>query len=1329
MKKLKSAILFILISGHIFCQNQVQIANQSVIPGQVFYVEVEINNTEPFVALQLDLPIPDVFSLIDQSVELNPARIAGHDVQFSVMTGGAIRIICYSANNSPVSGNSGWFVRFQLEAGTVPDNYDLGPQDVLLANVLGENILSGISSGTIQILAPEINITPMEINFGKTAVSQQTDRSFNIQNNGTHTLAVTNLIIPDNQFTANIQTPLNINAGQSSSVTLTFTPTWKGQYDFPLTIQSDDPDEPELEVNIQAESYTINEIHVGSMFAFSDNEAELLVSINNMEEFAAVQFDLVLPDPLQYIDGSVTFSGRNTNHEISAQQFENNHLRLVAFSSDNSTFTGIDGDLIKIRFHVNGTGGHYSIPVQNGMIGHKDGSNILSAQYGGSLEVAAADISCSNNMNFGEVSSLENKTLELQLNNYGSDELVIDHIEFSGPSFTSSTTFPLTIPISQNNTISVQYENSVKGTYSGTLRIYSNDPDESPFPVQLSGETFIPNYIIIPNQQYASNQDIWLEVWVENYENFVALQFDLNYPFNNFNCLVEQAELSARLPDHQLQLTENQDGIIKVLIYSLNQTPANGQDGSVIKLKFSQDQATEGTFDFTLSNCILGNTSSDDILYGSQNGQITTINLPYAPILGQAENITQTSSSISWEIPNGSPIPESFLIDVSDNPGFTSFVSNYDQLDIGQVYSYNLSNLPDNQNLFCRLRAIRSGFPGPYSNVISFSTLPYLPWPVSLNEADQITTTGARISWIPNYEGGGDPSGYKLEISYNSDFTNYVPGYELLNINNVTEYIVNDLLPCNLYHFRILPYNEAGEGNTSIIKTFTTLSIPPESPVCNAPTNVTNSSFEANWEASQSGCDPTGYFLEVATDNQFTSKVTGFEHLDVGAVLSKEVTGLDPLVQYYYRIQGYNTGGNGSYSNTINVTTLNTIIEIKQIIPLVQGWNWLSFNTLPENPSLANVLETYVATNNDEIKTAPALGGSATYYGGTWYGLNNGIQPGVMYLLNTQTQNPKDITITGLSVDVSTPIPIVENWNWIGFNPQTSLGLGTALASLESENNDEIKTAPALGGSATYYGGIWYGLNDGLKPGIGYLLNSSKADELIYPADGSPVIPITPLIADNKMSEKYEIWINPSGLKNTMTVHAKVVLPSGEFLEASGSMLAAFKNNKCRGVFELFDGPVGKQFQLAIASNLENETDINYLVLNAENNKIYKINEKLDFELNTTLGKIHDPIYLTIGSILDIDEYLNRGKSIVFNTYPNPFTDKLNISFTNPKPQKVYITLFDGYGRKVRIIEDKTYQMGTYTIGFDTQNLPNGVYYIRMKTYNFTQNKKIVKAK
>lgn len=823
MKKLLSILFFVLISGQLISQNQLLISNQSVIPEQVFYIQIEVNNSDAFVALQLDLAIPDAFTLVDQSVELNSARIDGHTVTSSVLENGDLRILCYSTSNTPFIGNSAWVVRFQLEAGKIPGNYQFSPQNVLIGDSQSANILSGTTAGTIQIVAPEINIIPTELNFGETAVSQQSSRSFTIQNNGTQTLSITNITIPDNQFVSNKQLPFNIEAGQSTAVNITFTPTWKGSFDFDIHIISNDPDEPELEVAVLAQAYTINEIYAGSMFAFSGDESELLIAINNMEAFTAVQFDLALPTPLQYIDASVEFVGRNSNHGISAQQLDNNRLRVVAFSADNSAFTGTSGDLIKVRFQVNGTGGYYSIPVENGMIGHADGTNILSAQYGGSLQVAAADISCSTNLSFGEVSSLESKTLNLQINNYGSDELIIDRMEFSDASFSTTAIVPMNIPISQNNNISVQYKNSVEGTHSGSLSIFSNDPNESPFIIQLSGETFIPNYISIPDKTYNETQDIWVEVWVENYEEFVAMQFDLNYPSAVFNCLTEETELSERLSDHQLQITENPEGTLRVIIYSLSQTAAIGQNGSIVRLKFTQDQPTEGVFDFTLANTILGNTASENIIEGNQNGQITIIELPDASLALNATDIDQVSFMANWQAPSAGFVPTNYYLEVATDEEFTSKLSGYEHLDVGLVLTKTVTGLDPLTTYFYRLQSYNIGGDGAYSNTISLSTLPN----------------------------------------------------------------------------------------------------PPNAPLALDATSIDQVSFTANWQAPSSGFIPTGYYLEVATNEDFSALVSGFEHLDVGLLLTKSITGLDPLTNYFYRVQAYNTGGDGAFSNSISLTTLS----------------------------------------------------------------------------------------------------------------------------------------------------------------------------------------------------------------------------------------------------------------------------------------------------------------------------------------------------------------------------------------------------------------------
>ena len=93
----------------------------------------------------------------------------------------------------------------------------------------------------------------------------------------------------------------------------------------------------------------------------------------------------------------------------------------------------------------------------------------------------------------------------------------------------------------------------------------------------------------------------------------------------------------------------------------------------------------------------------------------------------------------------------------------------------------------------------------------------------------------------------------------------------------------------------------------------------PSPPVANPATFVASYSFRANWRSVNGA---TGYRLDVATNNSFTSYVTGYQNLNVGNDLSRLVTGLNPSTPYYYRVRAYNEHGTSGNSNVISVTTL-----------------------------------------------------------------------------------------------------------------------------------------------------------------------------------------------------------------------------------------------------------------------------------------------------------------------------------------------------------------------------------------------------------------------
>lgn len=92
-------------------------------------------------------------------------------------------------------------------------------------------------------------------------------------------------------------------------------------------------------------------------------------------------------------------------------------------------------------------------------------------------------------------------------------------------------------------------------------------------------------------------------------------------------------------------------------------------------------------------------------------------------------------------------------------------------------------------------------------------------------------------------------------------------------------------------------------------------------PVATPGSGATCDQIIANWEATQGA---TTYFIDVATDLNFMNYVPGYENLEVGNVLSKQITGLTNGTTYFYRVYASNGTMQSPRSNTVSYATLTT---------------------------------------------------------------------------------------------------------------------------------------------------------------------------------------------------------------------------------------------------------------------------------------------------------------------------------------------------------------------------------------------------------------------
>ncbi|GIV57696.1 MAG: hypothetical protein KatS3mg042_0609 [Rhodothermaceae bacterium] len=161
-----------------------------------------------------------------------------------------------------------------------------------------------------------------------------------------------------------------------------------------------------------------------------------------------------------------------------------------------------------------------------------------------------------------------------------------------------------------------------------------------------------------------------------------------------------------------------------------------------------------------------------------------------------------------------------------------------------------------------------------------------------------------------------------------------------------------------------------------------------------------------------------------------------------------------------------------------------------QTLNLEEGWNTVSFNVVPTNPSV----ETLFAGIRDHLVLVQNNTGQVYYPEfeiddiGTW---------NVAEAYEVNTTAPVTLAVSGLPIDPeSTPITLSAGWNLVPYYPDTEMAIEEALASIADK---VVVVLDNLG--RVYY--PEFDINDigTMKPGQGYSIYVSDTAVLTYPPD------------------------------------------------------------------------------------------------------------------------------------------------------------------------------------------------------------------------------------
>ena len=827
-----------------------------------------------------------------------------------------------------------------------------------------------------------------------------------------------------------------------------------------------------------------------------------------------------------------------------------------------------------------------------------------------------------------------------------------------------------------------------------------------------------------------------------------------------------QANWNAATSATSYKLDVSLNNAFSSFVAGYNNLTVNGTSQSVTGLT----QGTQYYYRVRAVNASGTSGSSNTIL-------VTTPEPPPVPVAIAATNITQTGFQANWNASTGAT---SYQLDVSTNNEFSSFVTGYNNLTVNGT-NQSVTGLTAGTTYYYRVRAVNANGTSGNSNIISTLTIP--PNPVAI-AATNITQTGFQANW--NASTGA--TSYQLDVSLNNSFSSFVTGYNNLTVDG-TNQSVTGLTAGTTYYYRVRAVNANGtSGNSNVVSALT---VPPN-PVALDATNVTNTSFQANWNASTSA---TSYRLDVSTSNSFSSFVTGYNNLTVNGT-NQSVTGLTQGTQYYYRMRAVNASGSSDNSNVQPVTTtappdppsnLSTT-EITQT-SFRASWNAVNGATsykldVSTNISFSSFVPGYNnLTVNNMTKVVSGLNPGSMYY---WRvrAVNANGTSGNSNIITVLTVPPNPV-----AVEATTITNTSFQANWLAATSATSYKLDVSLNNAFSSFVAGYNNLTVNGTSQSV---------TGLPQGTQYYYRvravnasgtSGNSNTILVTTPEPPPAPVA-IAATNITQTGFQAnWNTSTGA----TSYQLDVSTNNEF----SSFVTGYNNLTVTGTNQIVTGlTAGTTYYYRVRAVNANGTSGNSNVISTLtvppnpvatgatnitqtsfqanwNASTGATSYQLDVSLNnsfssfvtgynnlTVNGTNQSVTGLTQGTqyyyrVRSVNASGESGNSNIIEVtmpvssddpnnvpvvteligcYPNPFNPTTTIKFSLDGPQRVLIQIFDISGRIVSTLLDETRNKGTYTVtwnGMDNHgnSLASGIYLIQMKAGTYTVTRKITMLK
>ena len=581
--------IFLLLSMATFwvamqATNIVSLQSVTTSPTEELQIDVSLTNSDALTAVEVKIPLDENMTYVDESALLNTARSNGHIISAAEVDQ-ELRIYIYSLSLKTFRGSEGVLFSFKLKLNEDPAIYTLTPE-VVLSNKSGKSVAAKVEAGTITILSPKLEFVTREVNFGHVPIRSNYSRTITLKNVGTSKMNVKSVTIPDSRFVVS-ETQFAIGVGETKSITLKYSPLEHGPITRQLTVVSDAINK-EHAIDVVADPYSINELHVGKVEGVADSIVSLPLTVKNMEPIVGVQFRFKMPNKLQFDDFELS---PRTNNYIVLNSQEKDTLSMMLYSLSKTPMVGNDGEIGNLKLKLVGNSGYNYLRPLDVVLSNADDENMVSSTSQGWVRIKSPKLNCETSFTLPSASVTSYASGTYVIQNTGQSPLIIEDITFMSEGFKVVGNLPITILAGGKDSVKIEHRATIEDEYSTIMNIYTNDPDNQVKKVRVNSYMFEPNSLKLTGepafikQGEDSVQGYHLNVAMNNYSDIVAMQFDVHWQANMITD-IENLLTTARLNGHNCSVTKVNSSTYRVLVFSMSNKSIKNKSGNVVTLGY-----------------------------------------------------------------------------------------------------------------------------------------------------------------------------------------------------------------------------------------------------------------------------------------------------------------------------------------------------------------------------------------------------------------------------------------------------------------------------------------------------------------------------------------------------------------------------------------------------------------------------------------------------------------------------------------------------------------------------------------------------------------------